>query len=338
MDITQVLNTLLEKHDLTREETKFFLTDVMQGNLLPSQIAAVLVALRMKGETVDEIVGFIQAMRDQMVHVAAPDAIDVCGTGGDGSNSINVSTAVSFVVTACGVNVAKHGNRAASSKSGAADVLETLGVNIQLTAEQAKHVFDRVGMVFLLAPLFHPATKNVVIVRKELKVRTIFNFLGPFLSPASVSKQLIGVPNKASAEILIEVGKQLGYKHLVIVTGEDGMDEVSISAPTFMFDLKNNRVSKTVITPEKYGFKKATKESILGGSADENAEDLRSILQGEKGSKRDIVVLNSAIALYAADTVSTIEEGIKRAEKAIDSGAAMQVLEKLIKETRHYAK
>jgi anthranilate phosphoribosyltransferase len=337
MDITKLLNKLLEKQDLTTSETKAILTAVMNGDVLPTQIAAILVALRMKGETTDEIVGFIQAMRDQMVKVDVKDAIDVCGTGGDGSNSINISTAVSLVVAACGVKVAKHGNRAASSKSGAADVLESLGVEINLSAEQAKEVIEKVGMVFLFAPNFHPATKHVAVVRKALKIRTIFNFLGPFVNPAATKKQLIGVPSKDAAKQLIAVGKKLDYERLVLVASDDGMDEVSLSASTYVFEIENGQEKEFIIDPKEYGFKAVSKEAITGGSAEENAEFLKEILDGRKGPKRDIVILNSAVALYAAGKVADIQEGITLAEKAIVSGAAKKVLENLIKETNKYA-
>jgi anthranilate phosphoribosyltransferase len=337
MEVTELLNKLIERKDLTQEETKTFLTEVINDNVLPTQIAAVLIALRMKEETTSEIVGFIQAMREHMIRVDFPDAIDVCGTGGDGSNSINISTAVSFVVAACGIPVAKHGNRAASSKSGAADVLEALGVNITMTQQQASLVAKKVGMVFLFAPLFHPATKSVAAVRKEIKIRTVFNFLGPFLNPASVTRQLLGVPNKEIAEKLLLVGKELEYKHLIIVTSEDGMDEVSLSAKTQFFTLKNKRTKQFVIDPKNYGFKRAAKSEIIGGTAAENAKFLKEILSGKKDAKRDIVVLNSAVALVVADKVSTIEEGIQLAEKAIDTGAAVTILENLIKETQKYA-
>lgn len=338
MDITKLLNKLVEKQNLTTSETKLFLEMVMKGEVLPSQIAAILVALGMKGETTDEILGLVQAMRQQMVRVAVTDAIDVCGTGGDGSNSINISTAVSFVVAACGVNVAKHGNRAASSKSGTADVLEALDVNIDLTADQVKEVLEKVGMVFLFAPNFHPATKHVAIVRKELKIRTVFNFLGPFLSPASVKRQLIGVPNKEIAKSLLAVAKQLGYEHLVLVSSEDGMDEVSLTAATHVFEIRNGKEKEFIIDPKDYGFEIVLKEEIMGGSAEENAKILMNILEGEKGAKRNIVILNSAVALYVAGKVKTIKEGIAFAEKAIDSGKAKKVLENLVKETKKYAK
>jgi len=337
MDATLLLNKLIEKQNLTMEESEAFLADVMNGVISPIQIGAILTALRMKGETPEEIIGFIQAMRKQMVTVSMEDAIDVCGTGGDGTGSFNISTATAFVVAGCGVPVAKHGNRAASSKCGSADVLESLGVTIQLDASQAKNVFDKVGMVFLFAPLFHPATKQVVLVRRELKTRTIFNFLGPFLSPASVTKQLIGVPNVEVAKKLIEVAKQLDYKHLLLATSEDGMDEVSLFAKTHIFELKDNKVNHFIIDPASYGFKTTSADTIAGGDLQQNAQAIHNVLNGVQDAKRDIVLLNSAVALYTADKVTSIEEGITKAAAAIDTGAAKKVLENLIKETNVYA-
>ncbi len=336
MDARSILNKIIQKKDLTEEETSFFLNGVIQGGVTPVQAGAILTALSMKGESVSEIAALIKTMRKNMVRISAKDAIDVCGTGGDGSQSFNVSTAVAFVVAGAGVKVAKHGNRAASSKCGSADVLEQLGVNINLSPSQAEDVLKKVGMVFLFAPLFHPATKNVVIVRKELKIRTVFNFLGPFLNPASVTRQLIGVPNIEIAEKLILVGKKLGYEHLLIVTSKDGMDEISNSAETDVFELKNGKVKRFTVNPEDYGFKKSSKKEILGGSVDNNAKYFKDVLSGVKNAKRDIVVLNAGAALYASGNAKNIIEGIKLAEESIDSWRAKKVLENLIKETNKY--
>lgn len=337
MNTTKILNKLINKENLTTGETRLFLLEVMKGVIAPAQIGAILIALRMKGETSEEIVGFIKAMRENMIRVNTKNAIDVCGTGGDGAGTFNISTAVAFVVAGAGVKVAKHGNRAASSKCGSADVLEQLGVNIQLSPQQAEDVFNKTDMVFLFAPLFHPALKNLVIVRKELKTRTIFNFLGPFVSPASVEKQLVGVPSVEIAETLAKVGKALGYDHLLIVTGEDGLDEISISSTSTVFELKDNSVKQSVIDPVSYGFKKVSTKEVMGGSAEQNARFIREILQGTKGSQRDIVVFNSAYALYVAGIVTDIKEGIKLAEESIDRGKARLVLENLVKETQKYA-
>lgn len=337
MDITRMLNKLINKQNLTAEETELLLNQVIKGIVTPAQIAAILVALYMKGETSDEIIGFIKAMRKNMIQVNVNNSIDVCGTGGDGSGTFNISTAVAFVVAGAGVKVAKHGNRAASSKCGSADVLEELGVNLQLSAHQAKEVVNKVGMVFLFAPLFHPALKNVTAVRKELKIRTIFNFLGPFTNPASVTKQLIGVPNIDIGEKLAKVGQKLDYKHLLIIGGEDGLDELSISSKSFVFEIKDNSMRKINIDPADFGFHKVSQKEILGGNERKNAIILKDVLLGKKDSKRDIVILNSAAALYVAGSVVDIKEGIKLAEKSIDNGSANLVLENLVKETQKYA-
>ncbi|MDP3987563.1 MAG: anthranilate phosphoribosyltransferase [Candidatus Levybacteria bacterium] len=331
-----ILNKLMNKQDLTAGQAGSFLSEVMEGNVSCLQIGAVLAALRIKGESVEEITGFVKAMRANMVNVKVGDAIDVCGTGGDGIGTFNISTAVSFVVAGAGVKVAKHGNRAASSICGSADVLEELGVNINLSARQAQDVFKKTGFVFLFAPLFHPTMKAVGQVRKELKIRTIFNYLGPFANPANVKKQLIGVPNKEIAKKLCDVGKKLSYEHLVIVTSIDGLDEASIFSKTIMYDIKKNKVKKIIVDPEKFGFG-ALKKDVLGGSAKQNAQILKEILEGVKNPKRDIVVFNSAFALYAADVCLTIKEGIKIAQDSIDSGRAKKVLENLVKETQKYA-
>lgn len=319
------------------EEAEMFLNGVLNGDVTQAQIGAILVALRMKGETSNEIVGFVKAMRQNMIRVSALNALDVCGTGGDLSGTFNISTASAFVVAGAGVKVAKHGNRAASSKCGSADVLEELGVNVQLSAPQAEEVFNKVGMVFLFAPLFHPTLKNLVTVRRELKVRTIFNVLGPFANPASVERQLIGVPNIEIAEKLAEVGKTLGYKHLLMVASEDGLDEISISSPSTFFEVQDTVVKKFSIDPTDYGFKKVPKEEVAGGDVEQNAYIIQEILRGMKGPKRDIVVLNSAAALYVAGTAADIKEGVRLAEMSIDSGKAELVLENLVKETQKYA-
>ena len=224
MDTTKILNRLLENKNLTMDEVKFFISNLISKNINPVQGGAILTALRMKGETVDEIVALIKGVRKNMTRVYTNQAIDVCGTGGDQTGTFNVSTATAFVTAGAGVKVVKHGGRAVSSLSGSADVMEKLGVNIQLSSQQAEFIFYKVGMVFLFAPLFHPAMKSIAMIRKELKIRTIFNFLGPFINPASLKRQLIGVPNLKTAEKLAKVGKELSYERLLIVNSEDGID------------------------------------------------------------------------------------------------------------------
>lgn len=337
MDTKIVLNKLVDGINLSKKEASNLLERIIAGELHPTQVAAVLVAIRTKGEVVDEIVGFIQTMRKHMIKINAAQAIDIVGTGGDGAGTFNISTASSFAVAGAGVFVAKHGNRAASSQCGSADVLEALGVNINLTPSQTEKVFTKVGMVFLFAPLFHPAMKHIAKVRKELGVRTIFNFLGPFLNPAGTKKQLLGVPNIKIAQKLAYVARQLQFHHLLLVTSEDGMDEITTTAKTNIFEIKGTHFSSYTISPKQFGMKHATKKELLGKDAKENAEIIKRILKGEKGAKRDVVVFNSAAALYVAGKAKDIKEGIALAEQSIDSGSAMRVLQNLIKGTNKYA-
>ncbi len=337
MNDIDILNSLLEKKDLTIKNSQRFLDQIIEGNISPARIGAFLMGLRMKGESVDEIIGFINSMKRHMVSVVAPYAIDVCGTGGDGHGTFNISTAVAFVVAGSGVKIVKHGNRAASSQCGSADVLEKLGVTIQLSKSQAEEVAATIGMVFLFAPLFHPALKNIGSIRKELGIRTIFNFLGPFISPASVKRQLIGVPNVDIAEKLSHVGMKLGYEHLLIVTSEDGMDELTTSAKNVVIEIKNSEVTRFICDPQEYGFKKCSKKDFFGGTVEQNAIIMREILEGMKGARRDVVILNSAYALYVSGAVGDIPEGIRKAEHSIDSGAARGILNSLIRETQKYA-
>ncbi len=332
-----LLNKVLQKKDLTRDESESLATEMLQGNLTQAQIAGVLVALAAKGESVDEVTGFVTACRLHMDTIHADNAVDVCGTGGDEKNTFNISTAVALVVAAGGVRVAKHGNSAVSSKSGSADVLRALDVCIDLQPYQAEEVLEKAGIVFLFAPLFHPAFKHVASVRKELGIRTIFNYLGPLLNPADVKKQMIGVPNRRVAEVLIQVGKDLEYEHLLVVTGEDGVDEVSISGPTYLYELKKGHITQAMHTPSQYGLKKAFLEDITGGTDQENAQIILDILSDKKSPKRDVVVLNSAFAFYVAGRVGNISQGIQLANAVLASGKANQTLQILIQETQKYA-
>lgn len=301
------------------------------------QSAAMLVALRAKEETEEEILGFIQTMRKHMLKVYAPNALDIVGTGGDNSGTFNISTAASLLVAGMGVPVAKHGNRAASSKCGSADVLASLGVNINLTSKQAENVFKKVGMVFLFASNFHPAMKIIAPIRKELELRTIFNFLGPFLNPASTQRGLLGVPSIKIAKKLAQVVAKLEFTHLLLVTSEDGIDEITTTADTHVFEIKDKNLKTYTLSPKQFGIKKASKKDLMGRDAIENASIIQNILNGEKGPHRDIVVLNSAAAFYLAGKVNNIAEGIDCAEKSIDTGLALEVLENLVKETKKYA-
>ena len=329
--IKQLLNKLIEKKDLTIEESEKLMEEMLRGNLTNALMASVLTALRMKGESVEEMLGFINVMRKYMQKIKVSGlVIDTCGTGGDGKGTFNISTATALVVAGAGVKVAKHGNRSASSFCGSADVLEELGVNIQMTPRQAEDCLQKVGITFLFAPLFHPAMKHVAGVRKELGIRTVFNFLGPFVNPARVRRQIVGVSDRNIAEKLMEVAKYLDYEHLLIVISDDGLDEISISDQTQIFEIKNNRVRKFTMMPENFGIKRASIETIKGRDAKINAKIIERILEGEKGPKRDVVILNSAAALYVAGKVKDINSGIKLAEESIDRGKAKKILEQLI--------
>jgi anthranilate phosphoribosyltransferase len=339
MNSKELLEKLLHKTDLTGDEIKFFLNEFIAGNINEFQMTAFLIALRMKGETIEEITGLIRGMREHMISFPEfPKAFDTCGTGGDGTGTFNISTTVAFVVAGAGVPVIKHGNKAASSLCGSADVLSQLGVNIILTPSDAQAVFEKTGMVFLFAPLYHPAMKHIVPIRKALGTRTVFNYLGPFLNPARVKRQIIGVPNLEIAKTLADVAAQLSYDHLLLVTGASCMDEIDTTDTSTSFEIKGKTVSTKIVDPQKFGFRKVSLGEIRGGDIVENAQIIRSILRGEKNAKRDIVVLNSAYALYISGIVDDVKKGIVVAKESIDSGAAHMVLEKLVIESKKYEK
>ena len=334
-----LLEKLFEKKDLEASEIEYLLNSCISDKLNDIQLGAMLISLRMKGETTDEIIGLIKGMRKHSIpFISVSDAVDTCGTGGDGLGTFNISTTAAFVVAGAGVPVIKHGNKAASSRCGSADVLSTLGVNIMLTPEHAKKVFDVVGMIFLFAPLYHPAMKSIGPVRKALGTRTVFNFIGPFLNPAKVKRQLIGVPSVALAEKLANVATKLDFEHLLIVANKSRMDEIGLNESSILFEIKREKLREKTVDPQKLGFKKHSHDAIKGGDSDTNASIIREVLSGIKGARRDIVVLNSAFALVVSGKVNDVTEGIKLAEYSIDSGAANKVLQNLIKETQKYAK
>jgi anthranilate phosphoribosyltransferase len=338
MNNKQLLEKIFTQKDLSSEEIQFLLSSILKGDLHEVQIAAFLVGLRMKGETTEEIYGLIQGMRKYMITIpTVANAIDTCGTGGDGSGTFNISTIVALVVAGAGVPVIKHGNKAASSLCGSADVLAQLGVHIILEPKYAKIVLEKVGMVFLFAPFYHPAMKYIAPVRKALGTRTVFNFLGPFLSPGNVRRQLIGVPDIIIAEKLATVAKHLEYEHLMIATSASGLDEIDCNGTTELFEIKKDKISRQTIDPKKFSFKNTPSDALQGGSIEENAKIIHRILSGEKGPKRDIVMLNSAYAMLVAGRAKTVSKGIELANEAIDSGAAKRVLENLVKETQKYA-
>jgi len=331
MEIQRLLPKLVERQDLTRRESMFLMEEMLCGNLTQSQIAAILVALRMKGESTEEILAFIKVMRKHMIKIKTSGlVIDTCGTGGDGKGTFNISTAAALVAAGAGVKVAKHGNRSASSKCGSADVLEALGVNINLTPKQAEIMLKRTNFTFLFAPLFHPAFKHVVPVRKELKIRTIFNFLGPFVNPAQVKRQVIGVSSIQLAEELAKVASRLDYEHLLLLSSEDGLDEISLSAPNHIFEVKGKDIKKSIVNPQKLGLVRASLDDIKGADAKTNAEIIGQILTGREGAERDIVILNSAAALFVAGKAKNIKEGLLQARQSIESGRAKEILERVI--------
>ncbi|MDA1317310.1 MAG: anthranilate phosphoribosyltransferase [bacterium] len=317
--------------NLTQQETQRLIERMMNGGMSQYDMAETLKNLAQKGETPDEILGAIHALRSNMQTIqASAGSIDTCGTGGDGKNTFNISTIVALVVAGAGVPVVKHGNRSISSKCGSADVLEELGVNIHLKPHEAQKVLNRAGIVFLFAPVYHAAMKHVVKVRKELGMRTIFNVLGPFCNPANVSRQVIGVPNLDILATLTQVAQKLLYDHVALVTSEDGMDEISPTAKTYVHIIKGSELSSLEINPHDYGIHHTSLSEILGGDPYKNASIIRSVLNREMGAPRDTVLLNAALALHIAGKASTFEEGIEMAKVSIDSGAAKAKLALLI--------
>jgi anthranilate phosphoribosyltransferase len=316
---------------LTREEAAGAFNRMMSGEATPSQMGALLMGLRVRGETVDEITGAVTTMRAKMLGVKAPpQAIDVVGTGGDASGSFNISTCAAFIVAGAGVPVAKHGNRALSSKSGAADVLQALGVKIDLTPEQVSRCIREAGIGFMFAPAHHPAMKNVGPTRVELGTRTIFNLLGPLSNPASVKRQMIGAFSKQWIEPMAQVLKNLGSECVWVVHGSDGLDEITTSGPTSVAALENGKIRTFEITPEDAGLARAKPEALRGGDAEQNAKALFDVLKGKPGAFRDISIINAAAALIIAGKAKDLKEGAALAAKSIDSGEAEGRLDRLI--------
>jgi len=316
---------------LTREEAASAFDRMMSGEATPSQMGGLLMALRVRGETVDEITGAVTTMRAKMLGVKAPkDAVDVVGTGGDASGSFNISTCAAFIVAGCGVPVAKHGNRALSSKSGAADVLGALGVKIDLNAEQVGRCISAAGIGFMFAPAHHPAMKNVGPTRVELGTRTIFNLLGPLSNPASVKRQMIGTFSKHWVEPMAQVLRNLGSEAIWVVHGSDGLDEITTSGPTTVAALENGTIRVFEIAPEDAGLPRAKPEALRGGDADYNAKALIDVLKGKPGALRDVALINAAAALIVAGKAKSLRDGAKLAARSLDSGEAEGRLDRLI--------
>ena len=326
MTIQQALNKLLDKEDLTADEMHAVMRIIMSGGATDAQIGGFLIALRCKGESIDEIAAAASVMRElaTKVKVSGEHVIDTCGTGGDGANTFNISTTCAFVVAAAGGKVAKHGNRSVSSSSGSADVLEAAGVNLDLSAEQVVQCVDEIGVGFLFAPKHHSAMKYAIGPRKEMGVRTLFNLLGPLSNPAETANQLIGVFSSEWVEPLAQVLKKLGSQHVLIVNAEDGLDEISIASASNIAELKEGVVSTYQITPEQFGLQRASLDSLAVNDAKLSLTMLRAVLNNQEGAAKDIVVLNAGAAIYAANLVSTLEAGVEKAQEVIENATALE--------------
>ena len=333
--IKEAIIKLSKKQDLAYAEAEAVMDEIMSGQATPVQMSAYLTALALKGETIDEITASAAGMRAHCIKLLHNlDVLEIVGTGGDGSNSFNISTTSSLVIAAGGVPVAKHGNRAASSKSGAADVLEALGVKITLTPERSAEILKKINICFLFAQNYHIAMKYVAPIRKELGIRTVFNILGPLSNPAGANMELMGVYDQSLVEPLAQVMANLGVNRGMVVYGQDSLDEISMCAPTSVCEIRDGKFTSYEITPEQFGYERCEKGALTGGTPAENAEITKAILKGEeKGPKRQAVCLNAGAALYIVGKATSIEEGVKLAESLIDSGAALKKLEEFVEET-----
>jgi anthranilate phosphoribosyltransferase len=330
MSLVPYLHQVAARESLNAEQAREAMLLLLEGGVPDALVAAFLIALRMKGETAPELAGFARAMRERMVVVdAGSDVVDIVGTGGDGTGTFNISTVVAFVVAGAGARVAKHGNRAISSRAGSADVLEALGVRITMTPAEAARAVREIGLGFLFAPNLHPAMKNVQGVRRELKMRTVFNLLGPLTNPAKAQTQVIGAPSVAFAEVMADALSLLGTGHSLVVHGEDGLDEVSISRSTHVFEVWSGRVEKCGWTPEDFGMTRVPVEALAGGDATENARITLDILRGASGPQRDVVLINAAAGLLAAGRATDPRSAVLGAAESVDSGRALGVLQKL---------
>ena len=331
--IREAIESLVQGRSLAFKEAAQVMEEIMSGEATSAQFAAFTTALRIKGETVDEITGLASVMRDKAITVpVTPPVIDTCGTGGDGLSSFNISTVAAFIAAGTGIKVAKHGNRAMSSRCGSADTLEALGVNINLGAEAVSRCIESVGIGFMFAPVFHPSMKYASAPRREIGIRTIFNVLGPLSNPARAEYQVIGVPNRETGNKLAQALCRLGTKHSLVVHGTDGMDEITINGKSFVWDINEQCVSPPYeICPEDFGIETASIDEIKGGTPGENAEVLRSVLNGQKGPRRNVVIMNAAAALVASNMATDFTTGIRMANEAIDSGRALGKMEDLIK-------
>ena len=343
MDITQALSKVVTLEDLSTAEMKLVMQQIMTGQASDAQIGGFLVALRMKGESIDEITGATQVMRElsTKVNVSGDYLVDTCGTGGDGANLFNVSTASAFVVAAAGAQVAKHGNRSVSSTTGSADVLEAAGINLNISPEEVQRCIDEIGLGFMFAPAHHSAMKHAIGPRKQMAIRTIFNMLGPITNPAGVSKQVIGVFNKDLCLPMAEVLNRLGSEHVLIVAASDGLDEITLAGKTYVAELKNGQIKEYTITPSDFGFEEQTLEGLSVDSADASLTLIKSALgksQEPAAQKaRTIITLNAGAAIYASGLAASLDEGIQRAADAIGSGLALTKISDLASFTRVFS-
>ena len=332
--IKEAILKLAQRNDLTAQEALEVMNEIMDGKASPVQMSSYLTALSLKGETIEEITGSAKGMRDHCIRLLHEmDVLEIVGTGGDGANSFNISTTSALVIAAGGVPVAKHGNRAASSKSGAADVLEALGGKINVSPEKSAAMLKKIGICFLFAQNYHIAMKYVAPIRKELGIRTVFNILGPLSNPAGANMELMGVYEETLVEPLARVMNNLGVKRGMVVYGMDQLDEISMSAPTKVCEIRDGSYRTYEICPEDFGFVRCRKEDLTGGTPRENAKITMEILNGKKGAKRDAVALNSGAALYLSGKVPTMKEGVRMAQELLDSGAARKKLDEFIQES-----
>jgi len=330
--IRDALAKLADRTDLSAQEAETVMAEIMDGGATPAQIAAYLMGLRQKGETVDEIVGSVKAMRSRAVRISvgAKIVVDTCGTGGDGANTFNISTTAALVAAGAGITVAKHGNRSISSQSGSADLLTALGVKIDLAPGRVADCIDEVGIGFLFAPLYHEAMKHCAGPRQEMGIRTLLNVLGPLANPAGATHQVLGVYDAKLTEILGRVLLELGIQHSLVIHGMDGLDEITLSDRTKISEGKGGVVSSYFIAPEEFDLRRVPRKELAGGTPKDNARITQDILRGQKGSKRDIVCLNAAAALVVGQKAKTLKDGVRLAQQMIDSGAAAEKLDQLI--------
>ncbi len=337
--IREAIKTVISGGSLSKKEANAVMDEIMVGEASPPQIAAFLVAEHMKGETYQEVAGFAESMRAKATHVSikAINAIDMCGTGGDGAGTFNISTVASIVVAAGGVTVAKHGNRSVSSKCGSADLFEKFGVEIHLTAEQMGACIDQAGIGFLFAPILHPAMKYAIGPRRDIGVRTVFNMLGPLCNPSGVKRQVLGVFNLEAAKLIAQVLLELKSEHVIIIHSEDGLDEVSMYAPSTIFEVKHGEIKEQTIGPEDFGLKTYKNEGVVGGTPDENLQIANAVFSGQKGIARDFVVVNAACGLVVGGAASGLIEGAKLAQELLDNGSAQRKIEQLKKVSNSFS-